>query len=97
MTKIARLNDRTLGDCSEHGPGIGGKIITGSPDIEVNGRPLARVGDKVLADCGHIAQIVTGSATEIGNDRLVARLNDRVGKSPYTAKIVTASPDTEAK
>jgi len=90
----ARLNDQTLGNCSVHGSNIKGKIISASPNIEVNGRGLARLGDKVLADCGHEAEIITASSTEDPNNkRGTARLNDKVGNSPYEAKIITASND----
>ena len=97
MTRpAARLNDKTLGNCEVHGPNIKGRIITASSNIIVNGRPLARHGDKVKADCGHIAEIIT----EIGRvnpnqDIGTARLNDRVGKSPYKAVIITASPNVK--
>jgi hypothetical protein len=95
MRGAARLNDKTIGNCSIHGPNIKGKIITSSPDIDVNGRGLARLGDKVLADCGHVAEIITASSTEDPNNkRGTARLNDKVGNSPYRAKIITASTDS---
>ena len=41
--------------------------------------------------------IITGSPTEIANERLVARIGDAVAnKAPYIATIVTGSPDTLA-
>lgn len=89
----ARLDDKTLGSCSIHGENIGGKIITASGDITVNSRGIARLGDKVKADCGHEAIIITASSDKIANNRGVARLNDQVGNSPYTGKIITASSD----
>ena len=91
---IARLNDQTMGNCSEHGNDIGGKITSASPNVTANSRGVARLGDKVLADCGHEAVIITASPTVSANQRGVARLSDQVGNSPYTAKIITASPNT---
>jgi uncharacterized Zn-binding protein involved in type VI secretion len=91
----ARLNDLTLGDCAIHGPNIKGKIITASSNTIVNNRGVARLNDTVQADCGHTAKIVTGSGTVNVNNRPYARLNDEVGNSPYTAKIITASSDTD--
>jgi len=91
---IARLNDQTMGDCSVHGSNIGGKITSASPNVIVNNRGVARLGDKVLADCGHESEIITASPGRSANQRGVARLNDEVGNSPYTAKIITASPNT---
>lgn len=94
MRGAARLNDRTIGDCDVHGPNIKGKIITASNNIEVNGRGLARLGDEVEAECGHVAKIITASGTEDPNDKKgTARLNDKVGDSPYKGKIITASND----
>lgn len=91
---IARLNDKTMGSCSEHGDNIGGKIITSSPDTSVNNRGVARLGDKVLADCGHESIIITASPNKSANNRGIARLDDKIGNGPYTAKIITASPNT---
>ena len=91
---IARLNDQTMGNCTEHGNDIGGKITSASPNVSINNRGVARLGDKVLADCGHEATIITASPSITANQRGVARLDDQIGDSPYTAKIITASPDT---
>lgn len=41
----------------------GGTVITGSPFSDVNGRPIARVGDKI--SCKKNCVIVTGNITEI--------------------------------
>lgn len=95
MRGVARLNDKTLGNCSVHGPNIQGRIISGSGDVSVNNRATARLGDKVLADCGHVSEIITASGSEgINKKGGTARLNDRVGNSPYTARIITASTNT---
>jgi uncharacterized Zn-binding protein involved in type VI secretion len=89
----ARLDDKTTGSCSVHGDNIGGRIITASGDTIVNSRGVARLGDKVKADCGHEAVIITASPNITANNRGVARLNDQVGNSPYTGRIITASPN----
>jgi len=90
----ARHNDLVKGNCAIHGANIMGRIITSSSDVITNGRGQARIGDKVKADCGHEAVIITGSGKEIANGRPVARQNDLVGNSPYTGKILTGSSDT---
>ena len=92
---VARLGDKTYGDCAipEHGPGIGGVIVSASPDCITNDRGVARLGDKVKADCGCESVIVSASSDTITNDRGTARLGDQVAGSPYTAVIVSASPD----
>lgn len=95
----ARLNDQTDGTCyhPSHAPRPAkGRIITGSPDTEINGRPVARVGDCVETDCGHKDYIITGSGTVEVNGKLEARVDDQVGRDGiYKAKIITGSDDTE--
>jgi uncharacterized Zn-binding protein involved in type VI secretion len=91
---IARLGDRTIGQCSCHTSTItvGGTIITASPNTIVNGMNVARLGDTVLADCGHTGTIVTSSPTNICNGAGIARLGDRT-TGCYVATIITASPN----
>jgi len=73
-----------------------GRIITGSPDTEINGRPVARVGDCVETDCGHKDYIITGSGTVEVNGKLEARVDDQVGRDGiYKARIISGSDDTE--
>jgi len=96
----ARLNDQTDGTCfhPSHSPPLQtkGRIITGSPDTEINGRPVARVGDCVETDCGHKDYIITGSGTVEVNGKLEARVDDQVGRDGiYKARIITGSDDTE--
>lgn len=93
---IARLGDRTFGTCSIHGP-IGGTIITGSSTNFINDRKIARLGDTVVADCGHDAVVITASSTVFSTleaGQKVARLGDQVRGSFYVAQIITASPNT---
>jgi len=92
----ARLGDRTHGVCYAHDSPltVGGTIITASPNVFTNNRGTARIGDIVLADCGHQSSIITGSPTVLANNRLVARIGDKTDGSPYDAEIITASPDT---
>lgn len=96
MTGVARLGDRTLGTCSVHGDNIQGTIVTASGDTMVNGKPTARLGDRVVADCGHVALIVTASPSVNANGRGTARLGDLVGADEYIGRIITASTNTNA-
>ena len=98
MPGIARITDRTWGTCYAHdGPiTVGGTIIVGSPDSFANKLNISRIGDTVLADCGHTSIIVTGSPLTFANKIPVGRLGDQVAGGPYIAVIVTASPDTFA-
>lgn len=94
---VARLNDRTFGTCSAHPVPLatGGSIITASGNTSCNNRPVARLGDTVLADCGHTSLIITASPNSDTNSRGgTARLGDKVGAGPYDATIITASGDT---
>lgn len=97
MTGLARIGDRTDGTCFAHVPplGTGGTIVTGSPDTLTNNLLQARLGDTVLADCGHKGTIVTSSSTVFCNHLGVARLGDRT-TGDYVATIVTASSDSFA-
>lgn len=90
--QVARLGDRTQGVCSVHGP-QGGTITTASTNSFVNDRGIARLGDAVTADCGHVSAIITASENSKVNERGIARLADAVGGGPYTATIITASTD----
>lgn len=78
-----------LGDRSNHG----GKIVSGAERTFVNGKPVARMGDK--HDCpipGHgTTNIVSGSPDTQTEGRPNARMGDAVGCG---ARIITGSPDT---
>lgn len=94
----ARIGDRCFGTCKHpvHSPPIviGGTIIQGSPDTNVNSLPHARLSDQVLTDCGHIGNIITGDNTVIVNGLPAARIGDQVG-GVYIATIITGSSDVQ--
>lgn len=58
-------------------------------------RGVARLGDLILADCGHTCKIITASPDVEANNKGVARLGDLGGDGCYECKIITASPDHE--
>ena len=98
MTGIARQTDRTFGVC--HHPShfnpkpVGGTILTSSETVSANGKKVARLGDKVITDCGHEGIIVTSSASAASTKNVgqqIARQNDRVD-GVYKAIILTVSP-----
>ena len=78
-----------LGDRSDHG----GMIVSGASRTLVNGRPVARMGDK--HDCpitGHgTTNIVSGSLDTQAEGRPNARVGDAVDCG---ARIITGSPNT---
>jgi uncharacterized Zn-binding protein involved in type VI secretion len=91
---VARLGDYTIGVCKCHKTPIitGGRIITASSDVITNNRGTARLGDTVLANCGHTGLICTASDKTITNNRGTARLGDNTSGC-YNATIITASSD----
>jgi len=56
-------------ECPKHGKG---EVVTGAANAAINGKAIARVGDRI--SCG--AVIKTGSATTLIEGREVARKGD---------------------
>lgn len=82
--KVARINDEI-----SHG----GFIIEGSPNVEVNSRKVARLGDDVICNV-HGPQIITSASSTVkANGIGVARLGDSISCG---AVISTASDNTTA-
>jgi uncharacterized Zn-binding protein involved in type VI secretion len=83
MKGVARLNDTI-----SHG----GTIVEASPDVKVNGRGVARLGDSV--NCSqHGSQTITGASQTVkANSKRVARLNDSISCG---AVISSASTDVK--
>lgn len=84
MPKVARVDDTI-----SHG----GEIIEGSPDVEANGKAVARLGDKVKCRVHGTKVIATASETVFANGKGVARIGDAISCG---AVIITGSPDVEA-
>lgn len=75
------------GDSIDHG----GQIIQGSPNLNVNGKPCARVGDQVQCTIHGLVTITTGSPTGRKNQgKLLARVGSLCSCG---AKIITGSPN----
>lgn len=64
-----------LGDATSHG----GSVLEGSPTTTINGKPVARVGDKVSCPIpGHgTCAIVSGDASCLVDEKPVARHGDK--------------------
>lgn len=65
-----------LGDSTNHG----GKIIEGSPQSDIDGKPIARVGDKVTCpQKGHggVTTIVSGDPNCLIDGKPAARDGDK--------------------
>ena len=100
MPKIARIGDTGSGICLLHDPPkpFTTTFITGDPIVDINGRPMVRVGDLGTTTCGHTTQATSGSPTVKGsNGQNVHRVGDGgivIGGGSYT--VVSGSPDTFA-
>jgi uncharacterized Zn-binding protein involved in type VI secretion len=76
-----------VGDGGSHG----GAIVSGSPNVFVNGRPIARVGDIYACPIHGSNPIVRGSSRTFANERRIARIGD---STACGASIVSGSPNT---
>lgn len=57
----------------------GGRVITGSPATDIEGKPVARVGDKATCPKHQVvASIVSGDSTLVFEGQPVARDGDRL-------------------
>jgi uncharacterized Zn-binding protein involved in type VI secretion len=95
MPGIARVTDRTHGTCYGHkNPiSVGGTIITGDAKTRADSLSVARIGDTVLADCGHTGTIISGSGSVFSSSISISRLGDSV-TGTYVATIISASGTT---
>jgi uncharacterized Zn-binding protein involved in type VI secretion len=91
---VARKGDATSG----HGPFPTRPIAEGSPNVYVNGIPIARVTDKMEIHCAgkpcHELAISVGSSTVFSNGLAVAYLGSEVDCGEF---IVTGSPNVFVK
>ena len=78
MPNIARIGDLCTGTCfhPSHVVPISmtGTIQTGASTVTCEGSGVARIGDQVLTDCGHIGLIVSSSTTVFAEGAMVARV-----------------------
>ena len=75
-----------LGDLLDHG----GAIIEGSPNVTVNGKPVARKGDKAMCAIHGLVTISDGNPHMPINGRDCARVTSLCSCG---AKIITGSPN----
>lgn len=84
MPGVARV-----GDATDHG----GTIVSGSPDVNANGIPVARVGDSHVCPIHGTNSITSGSPDVNANGIPVARIGD---STECGATIVTGSGNVNA-
>lgn len=101
MPRVARVGDKVNMNCPH---GATGTIVTGSNNIVVNGKSLARKGDTITCDlCGVSRTIDSGSPDGLANSADIARVGDpstgtcdlKLPGCPHTtvATIATGSED----
>lgn len=83
------VNVARQGDLHSHG----GQIITGSPDVYVNGERAARLTDLAMCPQHGVVEIIQGSATVYANGLQVARQGDLLACG---AVIIGGSSDSYA-
>lgn len=57
-------------------PHVGGPVITGQPNVTVNGIPVACISDQLMCNCGGPDIVAGGSSLVTINGLPVARLGD---------------------
>ena len=75
--------------CNGATPHAGGPVVTGSPNVFINGKPVARLGD-FCACCGAVAKIATGHANVFVNGLPIATTDSLTS---HGGRIVTGSPN----
>ncbi len=80
MSKTAIVGSQGTGICGCHPPSppipVTGQIISGSPDVKVEGQGICRIGDVFQASCGHTALMASGSPDVKSNDITICRVGD---------------------
>ncbi|MBW8809392.1 PAAR domain-containing protein [Lysobacter capsici] len=61
-----------VGDCIDHG----GAVVSGSQASDVDGRPLARIGDRVICSLHGPTVIASGDSSLIVDGQPIARHGD---------------------
>jgi len=62
-----------VGDRLDHG----GSVVSGSPQTDVDGKPVARIGDRVVCSRHGPTTIVSGDTTVVIDGSPVARHGDK--------------------
>lgn len=93
---VCRMNDTGVGVCN--GPGhpankpITATIVIASFNVKVNNMGRARLGDLVMASCGHVATMAIGNPLVLVNNMPGCRLGD-LFSGPPVGTIIVGSPN----
>ncbi len=79
-----------VGDSMTHGA----VILSGSPDVMINGLPAARIGDTVSCPIHGLNNIISGCSPSVADDGglYVARIG---AQSTCGAVVISASPNVD--
>jgi len=95
MPISSRVGDQWVGICCCHSDptciGMGGIIVTGSPDTISSGLGQAAVPDMTIGWCGHPGFIVTGSPDTLANNKSKATVGSQV-TGCNIGTVVTGNP-----
>ena len=76
MTDIALRTFTTTGMCNQGDGMQNGTIVTSASTVITDDLGVAREGDMVVADCGHVGYIDPPGTSYVVEDKPVARLGD---------------------
>jgi len=91
---LCRLGDIGVGVCAVCRSAQTGKIQNGAATVTVGGIPVARAGDMVVAQCGHIGIIQTACSLII-EGKFAARVGDPFF-GDFSGKLVVGSNNVTA-
>lgn len=94
MSGIATVGSSASGTCYGHKSplAVTGEISSGSGNVMVDGKGVARVGDLVTFECGHTGNISGGSGKSTVNGEGLARVGDPI--SGTVIGVITAGSGT---
>ncbi len=96
--QIATITSIGSGVCSCHPPAspipMIGMVLTGATRTEAEGKLMARIGDIVIGNCGHVSMIITGSTRIDTEGRPQARVTDQF-MGCFQGMIITGCIKTE--
>ena len=88
----AKLGDTVVGICSGHVPPIpmSGTVMGGSKTL-ISNSPGAKMGDTVLANCGHSGTIISGDPKVLLENVPAAQIGSSV-VGTFNGTIISGSP-----
>jgi len=93
MPNVANVGSIFFGICRSHSSPItvSGQIVSGSTSVLTEGMPTARIGDTVIASCGHSGNIITGSSVHLVDGMPCAFVGSLVKSDSLDGQIIKGS------